>query len=136
MHRMVFTTALLMGLAGLSPSARAQSSDIGAQLYMDYCAACHGESGKGDGDMANLMTIPSPNLTLLAKNNDGEYPMLKVIHIIDGRTGVRAHGGPMPVFGKVFTSTEPGPANPYGSILEARGRVMSVAYYLETIQEK
>lgn len=136
MHRMVFTTALLVGLAGLLPSVRAQSPDIGAHLYMDYCAACHGESGKGDGDMANLMTIASPNLTLLAKNNDGEFPMLKVIHIIDGRTGLRAHGGPMPVFGKVFTSTEPGPANPYGSILEARGRVMSVAYYLETIQEK
>ena len=115
--------------------AVSQDADIGAALYTDYCAACHGTSGKGDGDMANLMTVPATNLTILAKNNDGMFPMLKVIHIIDGRTGVRAHGGPMPVFGRVFMSAEPGPANPYGTILESRGRVMSVAYYLESIQE-
>ncbi|WP_343080275.1 cytochrome c [Ostreiculturibacter nitratireducens] len=118
----------------LSP-ALAQDADVGAELYTDYCAACHGVSGKGDGDMANVMTIPSPNLTLLSKNNDGEFPMLKVIHIIDGRTGLRAHGGPMPVFGRLFTSDGMGPENPYGSVLEVRGRVLSVALYLESLQE-
>ncbi len=116
-------------------AASAQDADIGKSLYDDYCAACHGASGAGDGDMANLMTIPAPNLTLLATNNDGEFPMLNVIHIIDGRTGVRAHGGPMPVFGRVFASTEPGPANPYGSVLEVRGRVLSLAMYLESLQK-
>ncbi len=119
----------------LAGSAVAQDADIGAQLYGDYCAACHGASGKGDGDMANLMTIPAPNLTLLAANNDGEFPMLKVIHVIDGRTGLRGHGAPMPVFGRVFASSEPGPANPYGSVLEVRGRVLSLAMYLESIQQ-
>lgn len=117
-------------------TAAAEGADVGATLYSDYCAACHGASGKGDGDMAGVMTIASPNLTLLAKNNDGEFPMLKVIHTIDGRTGIRAHGGPMPVFGRVFTSHEPGPGDPYGSVLEARGRVLSLAMYLESIQEK
>lgn len=116
--------------------ASADEADVGATLYADYCAACHGASGKGDGDMAGVMTIPSPNLTLLAKSNDGEFPMLKVIHIIDGRTGVRAHGGPMPVFGRVFASHESGPGDPYGSVLESRGRVLSLAMYLESIQEK
>ena len=119
----------------LAGSAVAQDADIGAQLYTDYCAACHGAAGKGDGDMANLMTIPAPNLTLLASNNDGEFPMLKVIHVIDGRTGLRGHGVPMPVFGRIFASSEPGPANPYGSVLEVRGRVLSLAMYLESIQQ-
>ena len=88
-----------------------------------------------DGDMANLMTIPAPNLTLMSANNDGEFPMLKVIHAIDGRTGLRGHGTPMALFGRVFVSSEPGPANPYGSVLEVRGRVLSLAMYLESIQQ-
>ncbi len=119
----------------LAGSAIAQDADIGAQLFSDYCAACHGTTGKGDGDMANLLTIPAPNLTLLASNNDGEFPMLKVIHMIDGRTGLRGHGDPMPVFGRAFASSEPGADNPYGSVLEVRGRVLSLAMYLESIQQ-
>ena len=133
------STKTLMACAALSAliagASQAQDADIGAALYSDYCAACHGASGKGDGDMANLMTIPAPNLTLLAKNNDGEFPMLKVIHVIDGRTGLRGHGVPMPVFGRIFATSDPGPANPYGSVLEVRGRVLSLAMYLESIQE-
>lgn len=115
--------------------AAAQDAEIGKSLYDDYCAACHGANAQGDGDMANLMTIPAPNLTLLANKNDGEFPMLQVLHIIDGRTGVRAHGGAMPVFGRVFASSEMGPANPYGSVLEVRGRVLSLAMYLESLQK-
>lgn len=116
-------------------AAQAQDTDIGADLYTDYCAACHGASGKGDGDMANVMTIPSPNLTLLAKDNDGAFPMLQVIHVIDGRTGVRAHGGVMPVFGKVFQTQADKDNGGYGAVLESRGRVLSLAMYLESIQE-
>lgn len=84
--------------------------------------------------MANLMTIPATNLVHLAKNNDGVFPMLKVIHIIDGRTGLRAHGGAMPVFGQVFTHDASGPMSDYGAVLETRGRVLSLAMYLESIQ--
>ena len=116
-------------------AAQAQDTDIGADLYTDYCAACHGASGKGDGDMANVMTIPSPNLTQLAKDNDGAFPMLQVIHVIDGRTGVRAHGGVMPVFGTVFQTQADKDTGGYGAVLESRGRVLSLAMYLESIQE-
>lgn len=48
--------------------------------------------------MANVVNIPSPNLTLLAKNNGGVFPMLGVLQVIDGRSGVRAHGGVMPLW--------------------------------------
>ena len=114
-------------------SAIAEDAGIGAALYGEWCAACHGDAGKGDGDMAGVMTIPAPNLTMLASANDGVFPMLEVIHTIDGRTGVRAHGGMMPVFGRVFSTD--GEGNPYGSVLEARGRVLSLALYLESIQQ-
>ncbi len=130
---LVHIMAITSGL-GFS-AASAQDMMIGAELYADYCAACHGATGKGDGDMANVMTIPSPNLTLLASQNDGVFPLLDVIHVIDGRTGVRAHGGPMPVFGRTFKS-EPGEGpGEYGQAILARGRVLSVALYLESIQQ-
>jgi mono/diheme cytochrome c family protein len=119
-------------LAGLSS---AQEADIGAKLYADYCAACHGATGMGDGDMANVVTIPSPNLTQLAKNNDGVFPMLRVMHVIDGRSGTRAHGGAMPLWGRVFSDEIGDSEGAYGSVLEVRGRVLSLAKYLESIQQ-
>lgn len=129
----------LMGLvcavtSGLGIGAAvAEDAGVGAALYTEWCAACHGASGQGDGDMAGVMTIPAPNLTLLSQGNDGVFPMIDVIHSIDGRTGLRAHGGAMPIFGSVFSTSET--ENPYGSVLEARGRVLSLALYLESMQK-
>jgi mono/diheme cytochrome c family protein len=126
--------SLLFVLAAATGPATAQDADLGAELYGDYCAACHGTGGKGDGDMADVVTIPAPDLTTLASRNDGEFPMLQVIHVIDGRTGVRAHGGPMPLFGRVFSRDGSGEGS-YGTVLETRGRVLSLALYLESLQQ-
>jgi mono/diheme cytochrome c family protein len=125
---------ILFSVAASCGAAVAQTTDNGAELYADYCATCHGAGGKGDGDMANVISIPASNLTTLASQNGGEFPMLKVIHIIDGRTGLRAHGGAMPVFGRVFSS-QGSPNDSYGTVLESRGRILSLAMYLETIQQ-
>ena len=126
----------LAALAGLAMAgAGAAQEDIGAKLYADYCAACHGATGKGDGDMSNVVTIPSPNLTQLAQRNDGVFPMLEVLHVIDGRSGTRAHGGAMPLWGSVFSDDIGDSDGPYGSVLEVRGRILSLARYLESIQE-
>jgi hypothetical protein len=85
--------------------------------------------------MADVVTIKAPNLTLLKERHDGVFPMLDVIHIIDGRTGVRAHGGIMPVWGQVFSDDAAASSGLYGSVLETRGRIMSLALYLESIQK-
>lgn len=132
--RTLAISACLAGLAMASPGV-AQEADIGAMLYADYCAACHGATGMGDGDMADVVNIPSPNLTLLARNHDGVFPMLDVLHVIDGRSGTRAHGGAMPLWGRVFSDEIGDRAGPYGGVLEVRGRVLSLAKYLESIQQ-
>lgn len=126
----ILAVCFLVASALSATSVAAQDPDIGAELYADYCAACHGGAGKGDGDMANVMTIPSPDITMLSSNNGGVFPMLQVIHIIDGRTGVRAHGRAMPIFGRSFAADGDG----YGGVLESRGRILSLAMYLESMQ--
>ncbi|WP_294608312.1 c-type cytochrome [Roseovarius sp.] len=111
-----------------------QADELGKQEYMDACAACHGASAAGDGPLAELMTVPVPALTGLAAANDGVFPMLDVIYSIDGRQGTRGHGYPMPVWGKRFAKDVEN-TGPYGAETLIRGRVLSIAYYLESIQK-
>lgn len=40
--------AIIAGLT-VTGAALAQEADPGQMLYTDYCAACHGASGMGDG---------------------------------------------------------------------------------------
>lgn len=118
------------------PGASAQQADVGQDLFEQYCATCHGLSGAGDGPLTVYLTEKVSDLTILAENNDGAFPMLKVIHIIDGRTGLRGHGGPMPTYGDIFEAEErSGMEGDYGPVLAARGRIMSVALYLEQLQK-
>ena len=128
-------TALAAAALLCGGAAFAQSADIGERIYMQYCATCHGEAADGTGPLTELMTVKVPDLTQLSAANDGEFPMLKVIHIIDGRTGLRGHGGPMPTYGDIFAAELPGDVGPYTTSVATRGRVLSLALYLESIQK-
>lgn len=130
----IFMLALGMTASLWGGAAMAQDMDAGAATYGQYCATCHGANGTGDGPLTEMMTTSVPDLTTLSVRNDGEFPMLEVIHIIDGRTGLRAHGGPMPVYGALFES-QMADAGPYGGVLYTRGRILSLAYYLESLQK-
>ena len=73
----------------------------GADEYYRLCAVCHGEGGRGDGPMSRMLKRPPPNLTLLAKNNGGHFPFLRVLEMIDGRNMIEVHGSrEMPVWGE------------------------------------
>ncbi|PCD76542.1 c-type cytochrome [Pseudothioclava arenosa] len=114
----------------------AEGPMVGEKLFTQYCASCHGTDAKGGGPMAEYLTVAPADLTTLSAHNDGAFPMLRVIHTIDGRTGVRAHGGPMPVFGDLFMAeTDDGVERSYNEALETRGRVLSLATYLEALQQ-
>ena len=43
------------------------NSTSGKQMFGDYCAPCHGLSGKGDGPAASALKIPPADLTQLAQ---------------------------------------------------------------------
>ncbi len=61
--------------------------------------------------------------------------MLRVLHVIDGRSGLRAHGGSMPTYGQIFMEGAMDEMENMGAVLETRGRVLSLAMYLESIQD-
>lgn len=125
----------VIALALVQSPVLAEEVDVGARLFQESCSGCHGATGKGGGELSQLLSIATPALTGLSAANDGEFPMLKVIHIIDGRTGIRAHGGPMPVFGSVYSASSVTGGSDFSSVVEVRGRILSLAMYLESIQE-
>lgn len=80
---------------------------VGESLFRAYCTSCHGATAEGDGTLAKSLRVPPANLTLLAKDNGGEFPFERTMMKIDGREKVKGHGSSdMPVWGKVFTRTE------------------------------
>lgn len=123
----VLGIALIFGLP-------AHSDETGRLEYMVACSACHGESARGDGPMARYLNIDTPGLTTLAEENDGVFPLLEVIQVIDGRTGLGPHGTAMPIWGDRFMASaiEDGP---YAAEIIVRGRVLSLARYLESVQD-
>lgn len=120
----------------LSVAAAASATDLrpGEAAYRRYCSACHGMEGRGDGVVGGFMTPRPPDLTLLAKNNGGTFPTLRVINIIDGRETVRAHGeSEMPVWGEVFTRQRSQATNARAQV---RGQVQEITSYLQAIQQQ
>lgn len=133
-----FGAALALLASGAPSHAAAQGTELGAELYARYCASCHGTQADGyspaSSALGSLLQVDVPDLTTLAQRNEGHFPFIDVIRIVDGRLDVAAHGGTMPLWGKAFAmETEP-ELGLYGSLVEARGRVLSLALYLQSIQ--
>jgi mono/diheme cytochrome c family protein len=75
----------------------------GRDLFVRYCASCHGVNGTGDGPAAAALQPPPADLTRLRERYGEQHPLRTVIAAIDGRRPVRAHGGSaMPVWGQIF----------------------------------
>jgi mono/diheme cytochrome c family protein len=123
------TVVLVLILAGYSASSRAEDTSAGKLDYQATCASCHGKTGKGDGPLVPDLKTQPPDLTLLAKNNDGVFPSEVLYRIIDGRKTIRAHGTyDMPVWGSLFQKS--------GSEDAVKQRISSLIGYLKSIQIK
>ncbi len=112
---------------GAEQRARAMS---GRDLYVSYCASCHGMEGKGDGPAAEAMRMRPTDLTKLAQKHGGQFPVLRVQGLLRGLEGFPAHGGKrMPVWGPVFLPVSPAEG-------EAAALVDRLVRYLESIQAR
>ena len=110
----------------LSPAAQQ-----GKRLYEFHCQSCHGETGRGDGPTADVLTVKPVNLTRLARRNGGEFPLERVVRSIDGRERAPAHGSAMPVWGLDFQD----PSSDVYQEGEVKRRIDNIIEYLKTIQK-
>jgi mono/diheme cytochrome c family protein len=133
------TVLLLVLLCFLLKSAFAQEDEIiagGKIKFTQYCANCHGVTGKGEGPFGKMLVIKPADLTQLSKHNGGAFPFWSVYRMIDGRDEVRGHGvRSMPLWGFVFQMEEGARPGPYQEDL-VRGRIWQLVYFLESIQER
>ena len=127
----------------VSGSAHADGNmqlEVGKKQYMKYCATCHGPSGSGtDGAASRLFTKPPTNLTLLAKNNGGKFPMMEVIGIVRGDQPIAAHGTrEMPVWGRDYSvkAAEYYVDVPYSQEGYVRARILALCEYINRLQTR
>jgi mono/diheme cytochrome c family protein len=104
----------------------------GEQLYMRFCASCHGIEGHGDGPVAQSFATKIPDLTLIARRHGGEFQRDWVERSIDGRQKIASHGAyTMPVWGEDFSQIGDPDAE-----RATRTMIARLVDYLETLQQK
>ena len=105
------------------------SAASGQEMYVQYCASCHGKEGKGDGPAAAALKTPPGNITTLTTRNKGTFPALRVAQMIQGEETAAAHGSrDMPTWGQVFHQTE--------QTSMVKLRVANLTDYIKSIQAK
>jgi mono/diheme cytochrome c family protein len=123
--------ALVVGGLGLAQTF--ESLDLsGEELFMRYCAACHGSDARGTGPVAQTLNKAVPNLTRLAERNGGAFPAGTVRDAIDGRSMAISHGTrQMPVWGYEFWVDE---GADVVAERTAREMINRIVVHLESVQ--
>jgi mono/diheme cytochrome c family protein len=112
-----------------NPAAKA-AIERGRGSFEQYCAACHGKGGTGDGPAASAMTTKPTNLTLMQERN-GAFFTAQVESAIRGTSPVVAHGVPaMMMWAAMFR------ADAHGNRAIVNGRIRDLVAFIETIQTK
>jgi len=112
------------------PVAKTRAVD-GKQMYVSYCAPCHGTDGRGGGPVAPELKQPPTDLTLLSRNNGGKFPTSHVVAVIDYGVKVPSHGtAQMPVWGPILGKMD------QGSLQEKAMRISNLTRHIEGMQAK
>ena len=125
--------ALALILAASCTQLSMPEPDEGRALFAENCAQCHGAGGKGDGPWAGSMSPRPSDLTRLAAG--GEFPVARVLSIIDGydRTGLPGHQ--MPEFGLLLRG-DTVPVDTGDGVMTPTPRPLAALLsYLESIQQ-
>jgi mono/diheme cytochrome c family protein len=99
-------------------------------MFKQYCAACHGPGGKGDGPVAIAFKQAPPDLTTLAKRHDGKFPEDLVSNVLRNGVKAAAHGDvKMPVWGPLFSKLDSDP-------IVVDMRISNLTSYVKSLQVK
>ena len=120
--------------------AATDEHELAAQDFRSNCAACHGETGIGDGPVAGVLIVRPPDLTLMAQRNGGTFPTEAVYKRIYGLDMPQSHGTrEMPVWGLWFSSDAIAESLHTGDTTlppeKVEKRIRALVGYLESIQQ-
>lgn len=130
--RSSFVLALALPALAAAAGQSQRTAFSGKPLYSTYCATCHGTTAKGDGPFAKSLRKRPPDLTQLARQNQGTFPADRVTKIIDGRDPAVGHGNSdMPIWGDAFSRTKED-SDPESVQL----KIEAIVKYLDSLQER
>ena len=133
--------AVVTSFAVASPQEEATATQTvkvfkGKVTYRIYCSNCHGESGHGDGNLAELLSVKPSDLTAIARENGGRFPTELITQLVDGRETVKGHGlKEMPVWGDAFQKSLQPSWTEETDDQRARRKIDEVVAFVESIQE-
>jgi mono/diheme cytochrome c family protein len=140
LHNCLFVVPLVGALACLAASGQTTikktpmpqtNAASGREMYIAYCASCHGKDATGNGPAATALKTPPPDLTKLAARNKGKFPTLRVGAILRGQEVLSTHGSKdMPVWGVLFESRPD-----YAGSHELNARLFHLTDYLKSVQQ-
>jgi mono/diheme cytochrome c family protein len=107
--------------------------DNGEISFALYCVSCHGESGRGDGPVAEALAKPPTDLTTLTARYGGVFPAEEIYSYVDGRKDVAAHGTrQMPVWGNIWSDVDMAETDEESVDI----RLRELVAYIRSIQEE
>ncbi|WP_108482665.1 c-type cytochrome [Oceaniglobus ichthyenteri] len=110
-------------------------AEVGRALYTDACASCHGVDGRGVGDAPLTLGKPVPDLTTLTTRNNGVFPQVYVMGVIDGYWRSDDPHSVMPEFGAELQAGDlVGVDTGDGRLTPTPVRLVALAAYLEGLQ--
>ncbi len=131
-HAGVLAGAILVATPASSPAQQGEVLAEGKVEYQENCMACHGEAGKGDGRMAEILIVKPSDLTQVGKRSSGVFPFWRVYKIIEGTEPVKGHFFyPMPLWGERFREDEKRKGYPAAYL-----RILVLTHYVQSIQEE
>lgn len=108
----------------------------GQALFMENCALCHGEDGRGNGPNARRMEKAPKDLTLIKLRHGDRFPRAKIMSYIDGYARMDRSVEWMPEWGALLE----GDLVPFdsgdGKLTPTPRKLVAILEYLETIQQE
>lgn len=101
--RVLLFAIVAVGVLPIAAQENRNAVVSGPELYRTYCAVCHGTDGKGNGPAAAALKYPPPDLTMISRRNRGQFPELRIVHMLEGYEITAAHGSrDLPIWGSFF----------------------------------
>jgi mono/diheme cytochrome c family protein len=103
----------------------------GKAMFTQYCAACHGPEGKGDGPAAFTLKTPPADLSTLTRRHMNQFPREYVENILRFGPGLKAHGSSdMPTWGSIFQMIDK------NNERAVQQRIKNITDYIASLQVK